>query len=100
MKDVDETFFFLNRRSQDYREYHTETTVHFIIQLTDKGKQAIKRESIEKVFKLSTNLSTTNMVCFDSFGKIKKYSTPEQILEDFYDVRLEYYQKRKVSAEE
>ncbi|POW17206.1 hypothetical protein PSTT_00602 [Puccinia striiformis] len=80
---------------KDYREYHTETTVHFIISLTEKGKEAIKKEGIEKVFKLSANLSITNMVCFDPLGKIKKYSTPEQILDDFFDVRLAYYQKRK-----
>ncbi|KAA1105844.1 DNA topoisomerase 2 [Puccinia graminis f. sp. tritici] len=80
---------------KDYREYHTETTVHFIISLTERGKDAIKKEGIEKVFKLSANLSITNMVCFDPSGKIKKYSTPEQILDDFYDVRLAYYQKRK-----
>jgi DNA topoisomerase II len=37
------------------------------------------------------------MICFDANGKIKKYDTPEQILEEFYDLRLTYYQKRKVS---
>lgn len=70
--------------------------MHFIISLTEKGKEAIKKEGIEKVFKLAGNLSITNMVCFDPLGKIKKYSTPEQILDDFFDVRLAYYQKRKV----
>lgn len=80
---------------KDYREYHTETTVHFIISLTEKGKEAIRKEGIEKVFKLSSNLSTTNMVCFDPQCKIKKYSTPEQILDDFFDIRLAYYHKRK-----
>ncbi|OAV87385.1 hypothetical protein PTTG_29452 [Puccinia triticina 1-1 BBBD Race 1] len=80
---------------KDYREYHTETTVHFIISLTEKGKEAIKKEGAEKVFKLSGSLSINNMVCFDPLGKIKKYATPEQILDDFFDVRLACYQKRK-----
>ncbi|CAH7676316.1 DNA topoisomerase II [Phakopsora pachyrhizi] len=80
---------------KDYREYHTETTVHFVITLTDKGKAAIKKDGIEKVFKLSTTISITNMVCFDSMGKIKRYLSPEQILDDYYDIRLDYYQKRK-----
>ncbi|MBW0536310.1 hypothetical protein O181_076025, partial [Austropuccinia psidii MF-1] len=79
----------------DYREYHTETTVHFIITLTEKGKEVIKKDGIEKALKLSSSLSTTNMVCFDAMGKIKKYSEPEQILDGFFDVRLEYYHKRK-----
>lgn len=83
---------------QDYKEYHTDTTVHFIITLTDKGKEAIKKEGLEKTFKVHNAINTSNMVCFDSEGKIKKYTTPEEILIDFYDIRMEYYHKRKVST--
>lgn len=83
------------RRSQDYKEYHSDTTVHFIISLTDKGKEAIEKEGLEKAFKMTSKLNTSNMVCFDPAGKIKKYTTPEQILDDFYDIRLEHYHKRK-----
>ena len=46
---------------------------------------------------MTDKIKTSNMVCFDPAGKIKKYSSPEQILEDFYDVRLEHYHKRKAS---
>ena len=35
-------------------------------------------------------------LCFDFDGKIKKYNTPEEIIEDFYPKRLAFYQKRKV----
>ena len=84
-------------RQQDYKEYHTHTTVHFIITLTEKGKDAIKKEGIEKAFKLTSKVNTSNMVMFDPQGKIKKYTTPEQVIDDFYDVRIEYYHKRKVS---
>ncbi|GAA5989920.1 hypothetical protein JCM11641_002811 [Rhodosporidiobolus odoratus] len=80
---------------KDYKEYHTDTTVHFIVTLTDKGKEAIEKDGLEKVFKVSGKLNTTNMVCFDPTGKIKKYVTAEEIIADFYDVRLEYYHKRK-----
>ncbi|CAE6454249.1 unnamed protein product [Rhizoctonia solani] len=31
----------------------------------------------------------------DANGKIKKYNSPEEILEEFYVLRLSYYQKRK-----
>lgn len=82
---------------QDYKEYHTGTTVHFIVSLTDKGKEAIEKDGLEKVFKVVGKVNTSNMVCFDPAGKIKKYATPEEIIGDFYDVRLEYYHKRKVS---
>ena len=36
------------------------------------------------------------MIAFDSNGKIHKYESPEEILEEFYPLRLQYYQKRKV----
>lgn len=71
--------------------------MHFIITLTDKGKAAVAREGLEKTFKLTGKLNTSNMVCFDPAGKIKKYTTTEEILLEFYDVRMEYYHKRKVS---
>lgn len=84
------------RRSQDYKEYHTDTTVHFIISLTDKGKEAIEKDGLEKTFKITSKLNISNMVCFDPAGKVKKYATPEEILCDFFDVRMDYYHKRKV----
>jgi DNA topoisomerase-2 len=52
-------------------------------------------EGLEKKFKLSTNVNTSNMVCFDGKGRIKKYSSAEEILLEFYDYRLKYYYKRK-----
>jgi DNA topoisomerase-2 len=74
------------------------TTVHFIITLTKEGQNAIAKDGMEKAFKLASTISTSNMVVFDSEGKIRKYATPEQILDDFYDLRLTYYQKRKASV--
>lgn len=58
--------------------------------------KAAEDEGFEKRFKLSTTLSTNNMVCFDLHGKIKKYTSPEEILTDYYPKRLEYYGLRKV----
>ena len=37
------------------------------------------------------------MHVFDSEAGIKKFETPEQILEEFYSIRLKFYNKRKVS---
>ena len=82
---------------KDYQEHHTESTVHFRLHLSDKEMRAAEEEGFEKRFKLTTTLSTGNMVCFDLNGKIKKYSSPEEILADFFHKRLEYYALRKVS---
>ena len=57
----------------------------------------IEAEGLENYFKLTSKLSTSNMICFDPDGKIKKYDTAESIIEEFFHVRLYYYQRRKVS---
>ena len=80
---------------KDFREYHTDTTVKFVITLSPANMAAAEAEGIEKKFKLSTTISLNNLVCFDALGRIRKYSSPVEILLDFYPLRLAYYQKRK-----
>jgi DNA topoisomerase-2 len=46
-------------------------------------------------FKLSGSLTTSNMTLFDQEGKIVKFDTPLHIMEAFYNIRLEFYSKRK-----
>merc|ERR1712012_724604 len=46
-------------------------------------------------FKLQSTMSTTSMVLFDSFGVLRRYETPEEIMKEFYDLRLKMYEKRK-----
>jgi DNA topoisomerase-2 len=50
---------------------------------------------LEKCLGLYTTQSTTNMNMFDANEKLKKYNTPEEIVDDYYPLRIEYYQKRK-----
>jgi len=50
---------------------------------------------LEKQFKLFTTNTTTNMHLFDSKDKLKKYSNIVEIIEDYYDTRLELYNVRK-----
>ena len=38
-----------------------------------------------------------NMMLFDKDGAIKRYDSPEAILKEFYDLRLEFYEKRRVA---
>ncbi|KAL7421894.1 DNA topoisomerase 2 [Cryptotrichosporon argae] len=80
---------------KDYEEHHTATTVHFKIKMSEANLKAAEAEGFEKRFKMTTTLSTGNMVCFDLNGKIKKYASAEEILLDFYPKRLEYYALRK-----
>ena len=50
---------------------------------------------IEKLLKLSTLVSTKNMHLFDKDFKLRKYHSIIDIIDDFYDVRLQAYSKRK-----
>jgi len=50
---------------------------------------------LEKMMKLTTTLSITNMHMFTNEFKLKKYAKIEDIIDDFYGVRLTIYGKRK-----
>ena len=50
---------------------------------------------VEKILKLYNTQSTNNMHAFNHEEKLKKYENPEQIIDDFYEVRLDFYDKRK-----
>lgn len=63
---------------KDYREHNDDINVHFEIILTKEKLKMARGEGLEKKFKLTTTISTTNMHLFDSKGVIKKYDTPEQ----------------------
>ncbi|XP_074575235.1 DNA topoisomerase 2-like [Curcuma longa] len=80
---------------KDYREHNDDKTVHFEVSLTEENMNIARQEGLEKKFKLTTTISTTNMHLFDSKSVIKKYDSPEQILEEFFALRFVYYEKRK-----
>ncbi|XP_078179279.1 DNA topoisomerase 2-like isoform X4 [Carex rostrata] len=80
---------------KDYREHNDDATVHFEVTLTEENMNIAIQEGLEKKFKLTTTIATTNMHLIDSKGVIKKYDTPEQILEEFFHKRLDFYAKRK-----
>ena len=52
---------------------------------------------IEKLLKLTTTMSTTNMHMFNNEFKLHKYAKVEEIIDDFYHVRMGVYEKRKIS---
>ncbi|EPQ05026.1 DNA topoisomerase 2-alpha, partial [Myotis brandtii] len=79
----------------DYREYHTDTTVKFVVKMTEEKLAEAERVGLHKVFKLQTSLTCNSMVLFDHVGCLKKYDTVLDILRDFYELRLKYYGLRK-----
>ncbi|KAG0365746.1 DNA topoisomerase [Gamsiella multidivaricata] len=80
---------------KDYRDDGTLSRIDLVITLTQDQMRKAREEGLESKFKLVGSVSTSNMVCFDPQGRIKKYSSAEEIVQEFYDLRLEYYRKRK-----
>jgi len=92
------------RWTQDYKEYldtlvekkliggytnnSTTEDVHF--EITEyAGKDLLKDLKLRKTFRVS------NMHLFHPTKGIHKYASPEEILQDFVDLRIEHYKKRK-----
>jgi len=87
---------------RDFTSISTEVTVDFTV-VFPRGKlaelegemDANNCNGVEKLLKLSTTVSTTNMHMFNSECKLHKYASPEEIIDDFYRVRIGIYHKRK-----
>eukprot|EP00960_Hanusia_phi_P003893 114767-Hanusia_phi.AAC.1 len=82
-----------------YREYHTDTTVHFEVTMTEKRMEEAEELGIAKKFQLTRSLAISNMHLFNADGQIQRYDSPEQIMREFYGVRMEHYKRRKQQLE-
>tara|TARA_B110001452_G_scaffold267310_1_gene276708 strand:- start:709 stop:4164 length:3456 start_codon:yes stop_codon:yes gene_type:complete len=88
---------------KDYTDMCTDITVEFIITFNTgilskllQEKHDYGLEGIEKYLKLYTTHSTTNMHLFNEKEQLRKYDNVYDIIKDYYSIRLEYYNKRKV----
>jgi DNA topoisomerase-2 len=63
--------------------------------MTTEELAKAKEAGIEEGFKLRTSIAETNMVLFNHEGKIHKYKSPLEIMEEFANVRLKQYDVRK-----
>ena len=79
-----------NRVIKEVRDYSTTQNVHF--DLIENDTQEITPE----LLKLHSYLSTSNMVLFSKDGHIKKYDTIDDIMEEYCNQRLLFYEKRKI----
>ena len=82
---------------EDLRENHTFNRVCFEVKLLPGIASKLNKDDdlVVKTFNLQSSLTINNMVLFSPEGKIKKYSTIEERLQTFYDLRRQYYQIRK-----
>ena len=70
----------------------------FIVEFKNESDldHLIDSRTIEKELKLTKSFSTNNMYLFNEHLILTKYNSPTDILSCFYDIRIEYYEKRKI----
>jgi DNA topoisomerase-2 len=78
---------------KNFISHSTDTKVLFEIEMDTSVFEGIS--DFYKTMKLVSNINTSNMVYYNSKGKITKANSALEILEQFIGVRMEYYTKRK-----
>ena len=87
---------------RDFTSLSTEVNVDISVTFP-RGKLAELEEKrdehgvngVEKMLKMTSSVSSTNMHMFNHECKLRKYAVVEDIIDEFYDVRLQTYSKRK-----
>ena len=86
---------------KSFEEAYNDVDVDFILTLSESSywhfrqTPAYETEFMTK-FKLISTFRLTNMVAFDSAGKIRRYTSVGEIIEEFIGSRLGAYRKRKI----
>jgi len=82
---------------KSFDDLYTDDEVKFILSFEPDTYEDMKAhpEEFEKRFRLSSSWRTTNMVAFDSEGRITRYGSVGAILEGYYVPRLAFYEVRR-----
>ena len=87
---------------KDYDDMSRDTTIDFTVTFPKGKLEELEATScdnncngLEKLLKLFTTNTNTNMRLFDAKDKLKKYETVEAIIDDYFTTRYEMYQVRK-----
>jgi DNA topoisomerase-2 len=87
---------------KDYDDMSKDTNVDFTITFMKGKLEELEKANgehgcngLEKLLKLYTTNTTTNMHLFDANDTLKKFEKVSDIIDSYYDVRLKFYQTRK-----
>lgn len=92
--------YLVNGIIKKYKNNSTESEVYFEIELNEIDEKDLVTDDegisvLDKKFMLYNKINLNNMHLYNAKNIIEKYYTPEDIIQYFYKVRLEYYYKRK-----
>ena len=87
---------------KDFDDVSKDTNVDFTITFAKGKLDELEKargdhgcNGVEKLLKLYTTNTTTNMHLFDAKDNLKKYENVSSIIDDYYETRLKMYQTRK-----
>ncbi|KAL0238940.1 hypothetical protein PCE1_004631 [Barthelona sp. PCE] len=82
---------------EDIIENHTDNTVDYTITMKKESMALAEATDggLEKCFGLTNNIAVSNMVLWNSNNTIQLYNTPEEIISEYYEERLQKYEERR-----
>jgi DNA topoisomerase-2 len=97
-----ETLCDLGTQVKDFNDMSTENCVHFTISFVPgvlddllSSVDEYQFNGLDKLLKLYSSESLNNMHLFNTAGVLTKYSTVEEIIEEYFILRLQMYVDRK-----
>ena len=89
---------------RDYNDMSTDRAVDITISFIGGSLNALEGDisetgynGVEKLLKLYTTHSTSNMHLFNEKEQLRKYDSAEDIIEEYRHIRLTYFEKRKAA---
>ena len=84
---------------KNYKNNCTEKKILFEIKVNSFEfiEKLHSENKLYQLLRLIKNINLTNMHCFSTEGVLTKYTTINDILSEYYEFRLEGYQKRKIN---
>jgi DNA topoisomerase-2 len=80
---------------KDYSERTASKGVDFKVRLNEQHPNAATLETLEAKLGLHKIISVRDMVALDEEGRVCRYATTLDLLEEFYHIRSRYYSKEK-----
>jgi DNA topoisomerase-2 len=93
-----------NSPFKSYQNLSSDTEVKFILKIDDleyinklNVEDSTGLNNLYKFLKLYKTIKVSNLTLYNSDGKLHSYENIEEILEEFYNFRLEEYEKRRLN---
>ena len=80
---------------KDYKDLSTDKDIYIELIFNDEFYDCYSINSFEKNFKMTSSLSITNIYLFNKDEKLVNYKNINDIMNDFINTRMEYYEIRK-----